>query len=326
MSRMSLLAGSAIVACVLSIGASACAQEAREFNIPSGALGEALNAFATQSGQQIFFAGDLVAGRRTEGLQGWYAPREALAKLLAGSGLGWTEARPGVLYLRRVETTGISADEAARVEDVIVTGSLLKSSGPAASPVVTLGREDLDARGFATVAEAVTALPQNYAGSATPAVQLANSDTQGSNRVAATGVNLRGLGPASTLVLVNGRRMAGTGFRGDFSDISAMPSAAVERVDVLLDGASALYGADAVAGVVNVIMRRSFDGLETRLRTSAAEGGAEDVSASVVGGRSWTTGSAYLAYEYQTLNPLGSPDRPIRQTAICGPSAARTGG
>ena len=122
--------------------------------------------------------------------------------------------------------------------------------------------------------------------------------------------NLRGLGPASTLVLVNGRRMAGTGFRGDFSDISAMPSVAVERVDVLLDGASALYGADAVAGVVNVIMRRSFDGLETRLRASAAKGGAEDLVGSVVGGRSWSSGSAYLAYEAQTVNAVNSQDRP----------------
>ena len=89
-----------------------------------------------------------------------------------------------------------------------------------------------------------------------------------------------------------------------------MPSAAVERVDVLLDGASALYGADAVAGVVNVIMRRSFDGLETRLRASAAEGGAEDLVGSVVGGRSWSSGSAYLAYEVQTINALNSQDRP----------------
>lgn len=240
MSRLGLLSGSAIIACAISISATACAQDTREYNIPAGALGDALNAFATQSGQQIFFAGDIVVGLRSEGLRGRHTPTAALEKLLTGTGLEWSQTRQGVIYLRRGQG-GSLADMAISVDDVIVTGSLLKSSGPMSSPVMTLDRDALEARGFATVAEAVTALPQNYAGSATPGVQLANSDTQGSNRVAATGVNLRGLGPASTLVLVNGRRMAGTGFRGDFSDISAMPSAAVERVDVLLDGASALY-------------------------------------------------------------------------------------
>lgn len=308
MSRLGLLSGSAIIACAISISATACAQDTREYNIPAGALGDALNAFATQSDQQIFFAGDIVVGLRSEGLRGRHTPTAALEKLLTGTGLEWSQTRQGVIYLRRGQG-GSLADMAISVDDVIVTGSLLKSSGPMSSPVMTLDRDALEARGFATVAEAVTALPQNYAGSATPGVQLANSDTQGSNRVAATGVNLRGLGPASTLVLVNGRRMAGTGFRGDFSDISAMPSAAVERVDVLLDGASALYGADAVAGVVNVIMRRSFDGWETRLRASTAEGGAEDVVGSVVGGRSWSSGAGYLAYEYQTINALSSLDR-----------------
>ena len=85
-----------------------------------------------------------------------------------------------------------------------------------------------------------------------------------------TAINLRGLGADSTLSLVNGRRLAGSGSYGELGDVSALPSAAVERVDVLLDGASALYGSDAVAGVVNLIMRRRFDGAETRFRAAAA--------------------------------------------------------
>jgi len=93
-------------------------------------------------------------------------------------------------------------------------------------------------------------------------------------------------------------------------DISALPSVAVDHVDVLLDGASALYGADAVAGVVNVVMRPSFQGWETRVRASAARGGGEDLMVSAMGGRRWSTGSAYVAYELQTVNPLNSRDRP----------------
>lgn len=310
MSRTSLLSCSALVACVLAVGTTACAQEAREFNIPAGSLGDALNLFATQSDQQIFFTGDLVAGLRTPGLRGRYAPQEALNTLLRGSGLSWSQTRPGVIFLRRGEGGAQAAEGAVLLDEVVVTGTLLKSSGDLASPVVMLDRDALDRRGFGTVAEALTDLPQNYAGSATPVVQLAGSDRGGSNSVYATGVNLRGLGPASTLVLVNGRRLAGTGFRGEFGDVSALPSAAVERVDVLLDGASALYGADAVAGVVNVIMRPSFEGQESRVRVAAAEGGAEDVMASHVAGRAWSSGSAYISYEYQTTNALNSRDRP----------------
>lgn len=314
MSRLSLLSGSAIAACIIVIGAPASAQAVRDFNISAGALGDALNQFASQSDQQIFYSGDMVAGRRSTGLRGTYAPRSALEALLQGSGLTWSETRPGVIFLRRAPSTSRNADQATELDEVIVTGTLLRSSGDLASPVVAIDRDALDKRGFATVAEALTDLPQNYAGAATPLVQLAGADPGGSNNVYATGVNLRGLGPAATLTLVNGRRLAGTGLRGEFADVSALPSAAVERVDVLLDGASALYGADAVAGVVNVIMRRSFEGQETRVRVSAAQGGAEDLMVSHLAGRAWSTGSAYLSWEYQDANGISSYDRDYTAT------------
>lgn len=309
MRRVSLLSASALVACAVSISVAACAQDAREFAIPAGSLGDALNLYAAQSDQQIMFSGDVVAGLRSEGLRGRHIPAAALDELLRGSGLSWFQTRPGVIYVQRPANGARAEESVSEVEDVVVTGTLLRSSGDIASPVVMLDRDALDRRGFGTVAEAVVDLPQNYAGSATPVVQLANADPGASNNVYATGVNLRGLGPASTLVLVNGRRMAGTGSRAEFADISALPSAAVERVDVLLDGASALYGADAVAGVVNVIMRRAFDGQESRLRVSAAKGGGEDIIVSHLAGRTWSSGAAYLSYEYQTLNGLSSYDR-----------------
>ncbi|KAK0341331.1 hypothetical protein LTR94_026808, partial [Friedmanniomyces endolithicus] len=125
-----------------------------------------------------------------------------------------------------------------------------------------------------------------------------------------TSINLRGLGADATLTLVNGRRLAGGGYMGDLADVSAIPSAAVDRVDVLLDGASALYGADAVAGVVNVIMRHSFDGFESRARVAAAQGGLEDMMVSQFAGRTWSSGSALVSYEYQRVKPLNALDRP----------------
>lgn len=308
MNRSSLLYCSALVACIAAVGAPASAQDLREFNIPPGTLADALHQFAAQSQQEIFFSTSLAAGLRTQGVRGRYASSDALQRLLVGSDLTWSQTRPGVIVLLRSDDAQ-SAEMATELDEIVVTGTLLKMSGELASPIVTLDREALDQRGFATVAEALTDLPQNYAGSATPIVQLSNADPGGSNNVYATGVNLRGLGPASTLSLVNGRRLAGTGLRGEFADMSALPSAAVERVDVLLDGASALYGADAVAGVVNVLTRRSFEGHESRVRAAAAKGGAEDIMASHIAGRVWSSGAAYLSWEHQRTNGISSYDR-----------------
>lgn len=308
MSRIHLLSGVAAFVCMTAVGSTAGAQAARDFNIPAGPMGGALNAFGAQSDQQIFFTSAQVEGRRSLGVQGRMAPGMALDRLLMGSGLSWTQSRPGVFSLVSPSRTA-AAEEAVELDAVVVTGTLLRRSGELASPVLMLNRDALDSRGRGTVAETLTDLPQNYAGSGTPGALLSGADRGGSNGVVATGVNLRGLGADATLVLVNGRRLAGTGFRGEFADVSALPSAAVERVDVLLDGASALYGSDAIGGVVNIIMRRSFDGQESRIRVSAAEGGMETVQASHTGGRSWSGGSALLSYEYQHQASLSSLDR-----------------
>jgi outer membrane receptor for ferrienterochelin and colicin len=144
------------------------------------------------------------------------------------------------------------SEAATELETLIVTGTHIRGAGEAASPIVVMDREAIERTGYATVAEALSALPQNLGGAGTPDGLLSLSDGLGTNSAAATGVNLRGLGADATLVLVNGRRMAGTGSKGGFTDVSALPTAAVERVDVLLDGASALYGSDAVGGVFDL--------------------------------------------------------------------------
>jgi iron complex outermembrane receptor protein len=311
MSRCCFLAGAMASVSALAFSASACVAQAVPFDVPGGALVDALPAFAVQSGLQILYSPEMTNGRITAGLHGRYTPEAGLDRLLAETGLTWSSARPGVMVLRR---QAAAAMPAAEVDDVVVTGSLLRVSGELASPVLVLGRDELDRRGRGTVAEVLTDLPQNYQASGTPASLLAGGDASGSNGVVATGVNLRGLGTDATLVLVNGRRMAGTGFRGEFADVSALPSAAVERVDVLLDGASALYGSDAVAGVVNIIMRRNFEGQESRLRTSAAKGGVETIQASHLVGGDWSGGSALLSYEYQHQASLNALDRSFTAT------------
>ena len=277
------------------------------FAIPAGPLGAALNAYARQAGRQLMFTSDQVAGRNTPGLNGRMSADAALDQLLAGSGLVAVQSSSGAWVLQRAPRDELA--DASIIDDVHVTGTLLRGPGDTPSPVTVIRRDDFDRTGRATIAEALAALPQNYAGSGTPTAALVGSDPMQSNSGLATGVNLRGLGPDSTLVLVNGRRMAGAGGRGDFADVSAVPTAAVERVDVLLDGASALYGADAVGGVVNIILRRDFDGQESRLRLGASKGGGESVIAAHTIGRTWSTGQALLSYEFERQNALSTTDR-----------------
>ena len=309
-----LLASAALVPVLSAPMATAtCAQSARPFEIAAGPLDVALVRFASQANVQLLYTAELIAGRRTAGLTGSFETRDGLTRLLASSGLVASESRPGVFVLRAATDQRADLDP-VQVGDVVVTGSLIRGPGQTPSPVTVITRADLDAQGAATVADALTTLPQSYAGSATPGATLAFNDTSGSNTSLSTGVNLRGLGEDSTLVLVNGRRIAGTGARGEFADLSAIPGAALERVDVLLDGASALYGSDAVGGVVNVILKRSFDGQESRLRVAAAQGGAEDILVSHLIGRTWSSGSALLSYEYQDSRSLNSSDRAYTAT------------
>lgn len=311
--RSSLFAGVAIVAIA---GTAAHAQSPApaqiNFAIPAGPLGPALNAYASQAGRQLMFTSTQVAGRQTPGINGRMTADEALDRLLTGTGLTAVRSTAGSLVLQRTSADAVM--EATTLDEVVVTGTLLRGPGETPSPVTVIRRDDLDRTGRGTVAEALAALPQNYAGSGTPTAALVGSDPMQSNPGLATGINLRGLGPDSTLVLVNGRRMAGAGGRGDFADVSAVPTAAVDRVDVLLDGASALYGADAVGGVVNIILRRDFDGQESPLRLGASHGGAESVIAAHTWGRTWSGGQALLSYEFERQNALSTTDRDYAAT------------
>ncbi|WP_421934285.1 TonB-dependent receptor [Phenylobacterium sp.] len=317
------------------------------FNIEAGTLDAALMAYAVQTGRQLIYPAELVAGRRSLGLKERLSPDEALDRLLAGTGIAVQRSRPNVIVLKlratpvalgggsgaseTANSTVTGSDPSALVEEkpgqapaeasttlseVVVTGTLIRGPTASPSPVVTVSREQLDQTGRATVADLLSELPQNFGGVGSPDTFLTGSDRLGTNAVASTGVNLRGLGTSATLVLVDGRRMAGTGLKGDFADVSAIPTAAVERVEVLLDGASALYGSDAVGGVVNIILRRNFDGAETRARLGVASGGAaQERQFGPTFGKTWASGHALLSYEYYHRDALAGAERDFTANA-----------
>lgn len=149
----------------------------------------------------------------------------------------------------------------AEIEEVIITGSYIRGTPlDAPSPVTTVDRASIEAQGAAQIWDVIKNLEIN-SGSFTN-----EGAGEGAALSGTANVNLRNLGENSTLTLVNGRRQvsAATTTRsgGEFVDINTIPLVMVERVEVLTDGGSALYGSDAVAGVVNVIMRTEFEGLE----------------------------------------------------------------
>lgn len=316
------------------------------FDIAAGQLEHALMACATQAGLQLAVEPDLVAGRTAPAVKGAYRPGEVLDRLLAGTGLVARQTGPNAYVVRPALLTRLASTDTATLDpatfagaasapmseptaatvpppapetvldEVVITGTLIRGAPANTSPVLQFDRKAIDAQGHATVADMLAHLPQNFAGAATAASAVLGSDGRGTNDLAAAGVNLRGLGPSATLVLVNGRRLAGVGTKGDFADASAIPTAIIDRVDVLLDGASALYGSDAVGGVVNVVLKRRLEGAETRLRMgTSTQGGGEELQASQAFGASWDSGDLVIAYEYGKRWGLRGDERAVTASA-----------
>lgn len=147
-----------------------------------------------------------------------------------------------------------AAPAAQKVERVEVTGTRIKrADAEGALPVTLIKREELEASGSTTVAEFMRTSTFSSAGNFRP--------QSGSSAQAFAGIDLRGLGSQRTLVLLDGRRLPKAPNVGDSVDLNSVPMAAVERIEILTDGASAVYGSDAIGGVVNIITRKDFEGI-----------------------------------------------------------------
>jgi iron complex outermembrane receptor protein len=196
--------------------------------------------------------------------------------------------------------------------EMIVTGSRIKRSSELArsAPVQIIDRKQLERTGATNAADVVSQLTaaqgSGYQGAGSPL-------NQGSGAVGTVLVNLRGLGSGATLVLLNGRRLVPTGGGGGtetFSDLSVIPLAAIERVEVLKGGGSAIYGADAVAGVVNVITRSSFDGVRVEVDgQTTTRMDQRDLTLSGSWGAKSEHGRLMIATSYFRRSPMNSDKR-----------------
>lgn len=194
------------------------------------------------------------------------------------------------------------------VEDVIlVTGSRIRGIEPTGSPVIGLDREAMELSAASTTTELLSELPQVFNFGATDA-SFTSANNQNANRTFGTGINLRGLGTESTLTLLDGRRLASAGTQSQYFDPSVIPTMAIARLEVLADGSSGIYGSDAVGGVVNIMLRRNFDGVEAMGRAKFADGFTE-YTAGLVVGKDWGSGSLMVSGEYNRRGTLFAADR-----------------
>jgi iron complex outermembrane receptor protein len=296
------------------------ADERVQFDIASQPLSSALSEFARQAQVNALYFNDDLRGLSSAPLRGAFTREEALSRLLARSGYSGHITGGNLVLVQEqssrpqresAATSGatsaeVEAGETGRDEEIVVTGTRIRGAAPAGANVLSLDRADIEERGRTTVQDLLQTLPQVFPGSQGELTQL-NSIAPGGNIALGSSVDLRGLGSDATLTLLNGRRLAPAGF-GTFVDISAIPIAAIERVEVLADGASATYGADAVGGVVNIIMRRNLDHAETLARYSAADG-MNETGFSHVFGETWAQGSLLAGYEYRYRDALAAADR-----------------
>ena len=312
-----------------ALALAASAASAQSFDTPAGDLKSALDHYARQSRQQLIYRLDDVAGARSSGARNARSSAEALSQILAGSGLEMRTGPSGSvaivrsvkppaapLFQRASMTTplvlqaGASAVAAAEpadsveVDEVVITGSrIARRDYSANSPIVTVQSDALQSTGAPTVETYLNQLPQ-FAGST-------GSTSNTSTSFGQANLELRGLGRARTLVLLDGRRVVPANADGSV-DVNILPRALVDNIEVITGGASAVYGSDAVAGVVNFKLKQNYEGMMVDAQygvTDRGDGESLDVSA-VLGGRfDEDRGSAVLALSYSERQPVGAADR-----------------
>lgn len=304
------------------------------FDISQGVAAWRLNDFGTQSGMQLLFNFEDMKGVSVTAVHGEYKPFDALNKMIAGTDIRYefvnrrtvtlTRAamavRPAKALRDKVDAAKVVKDDrrsaGAGLDEVTIRGTQPSSLSLLGSRVMSVSRADIDANGFVTTQGVIRTLPQVFGGGPSEDTVF---DTEARTNVGrGTGVNLRGLGAGSTLVLMNGRRLPGSGSEGQYVDVSNLPLAAIERIDILPDSSSTIFGSDAVGGVANFVMRDRFEGRQTEAyfgdTTRAGHVGERYVS-QIMGGHT-ESGHGLLAFDFYSRDNLTAASRDMARSDL----------
>jgi outer membrane receptor protein involved in Fe transport len=324
---------------VASAGASAQAPAARiDFSIPPQPLASALIEYSKQANVQVLTSGANLESAKSPGVSGKLSAAAALAKLLEGTAFAseFTDASTVVVKPVAAQPAGAKAGgpqarndsppaqpvpPTEQLEKVTVTGSHIPRAqieGPA--PITIVSARDIAERGFATVADIMTSLNQNLG--VLDNNQITNGFSNG-----AQAVDLRGLGPNHTLILINGRRIADypQSYNGNsnFTDITNIPASLIDRVEILSGSASAVYGSDAISGVINFIMKKKADGTALEFRLGDTQhGGAASQRFTLTSGWSNDKFDSVFGVEVYNQDPLWAYQRDYLSSRTYAPNYA----
>jgi iron complex outermembrane receptor protein len=279
------------------------------YEIPSGELSTALHKFARQSDREILFTNEVVAGHEASSFSGSATAIDALEQVLSGSGLTYEVMPTGTLLVLAAQQTsapasdpqpqvlGAAAAATAGADEVLdtvmVTSSRVNTPTGfnAPTPETILEQEQLLTSAPVTLSDALLQMPQ-FAVASQPQTGQAFA-------------NLRSIGASRTLTLVDGRRHVPT-FSDGTVDLNVIPTTLVARTDIVTGGASASWGSDAVAGVVNLILDTKLDGMRSNVQGGISEyGDAESFLASVAGGMPFGGGRGTIVAGAEYSNEEG---------------------
>ena len=322
------------LACSLALATHA--QTAAPITIPAGDLAKSLDSYARLSGTQLIYNAEQLKGAHSQGVSGQTASPKTLDALLDGSGFRAQRDTSGAVLI--VPAANKPAAPKARISSppaadapaittmatVQVTGSRIprsKVAGPA--PVTVVTAEQIQAAGLTTVPALLRSLSQNSG-----SVQGQQNTTSAQSTPGAQAVDLRGLGPNHTLVLINGRRVADFPLpldgRSNFTDIGNIPLGMIDRVEILTGSASAVYGSDAMAGVINFILKKSADGTTLDYRVGdTSRGGGVSNDVTLTTGFDRGNFSGILGLELIDQQPLWGYQRSIQDSTLDAPTARR---
>lgn len=335
---------------------TADAEMSKIYDLPAADAMASFKSFTEQSGYELIYPVAVVTGVKTQAVKGEFTALDALSRMLAGTELFVVrDKESGAFAVYRnsnpndqgaaqgsdlpvvVEKSASGAVKLLRFEVLGTRISQTEKFGP--TPVSSYGADYIRGSGALTLADFLNRLPQNYGaisagrgstpnelnpefGSRTETATPPYNFAMGYSAVPATstgqsGVGLRGLGAGSTLVLVDGRRVAqsstgnaGTDSRQGFVDLNTIPLGMVDRIELITDGASALYGADAVAGVVNIILKKNWSGSELSANYKGAfDGGGQERSVSLVHGFNYGPLHGTLGVNYYKRSALKANQR-----------------
>lgn len=308
--------------------AAAAAAPAVVLHLPAGNLGDSLRALGQAANQQILFPESDVRAISAPALDGSYTIDQALARLLAGTGLRATRTSAGLFVIKPEQEasrgqpsspavqSAASAPEAAPSEpSIVVTGSRIRRASPdTAAPITQVSGADLTDRGYVQAGDMLNQVTSNL-----PSFPNApfSGFPAGSGQ---TYPNLFGLGPGRTLTLVNGRRMvtSASGLGDRTVDVNTIPAGLIDHIDVVEAGGAAVYGSDAIAGVVNYVLKRNYSGIELDAQdTIRTDSGRSAPSLRLTAGTNFAGGGGNIAadVEYSRTDPLLETDVPYFRDA-----------